>query len=251
MKTAVRDDVRSEESSKPTNSTDTILKQAWLKRTKSNQTQKSILSKLQASLGVQITELAAKKMRCGRLQADLVRMIDQGTMKCMEGDIDALALRLIAGEDLVTVVSDATQGMGTFYAKVKASLKPDDKEDADVFEAVDFSRASVMILEQAVVLQKRNLVETHKASMAEFLPAIKEARGTIALQFLAALEECQKAAERDRLFAEGLEPDEIQLLNPRPFPTRILSEDVLRWLFAAANEDLIRREDLHSARIDL
>jgi hypothetical protein len=249
MKTAVREDARSDESSKA--SIDTLVKSAWLKRTQSNQKQRSILSRLEASLGEQITEVGAKKRRCSRLHADMKRAVEAGNMKCMEGEINDHALRLIAGEDLATVVADARKGMDTFYAKMKAGLPHFDQEDADVVKDLDYSRAAVMMLQSAVTLQKRNVAETHKASMAEFLPAIKEARGTIAQQFLSALEECQKAAEQDRLFAEGLEPEEIQLLNPRPFPTRILSEDVVRWLFSAVNEHLIGREDLRRARIDL
>jgi hypothetical protein len=249
MKTAVREDVRSEESSKV--STDTMLKRAWLKRTQSNQTQLAILTKLETSLGEEITLLATKKTGCARLHADMTRVVAAGTMKCMEGDINAFALRLIAGEDLLTVVTDAREGMDKFYTQLKTSLPQFEQEDGEVVKAYDYSRAAVMILHAAIVLQKRNVAETHKASMMEFLPAIREARGTIARQFLAALEECQKAADQDRQFAEGLEPQEIQFLKPFPFPKRILSEDVLRWLFAAVNEDLIGREDLRSARIDL
>jgi hypothetical protein len=251
MKTAVREDVRSEEPK--SSSTDTILKRAWLKRTQSNLAQRATLSGLQTSLGERIKELGAKKIASSRVQADLKRMIEGGTTRCVsaDADISALALRLIAGEDLATVVTDATQGMEKLYVTIKASLSHDDKDDADVLKAVNFLRAGVMILQEAIVLQKRKLAETHTAAMAEFLPAIKEARGINARQFLVALADCQKAAEQDRLFADGLEPEEIQLLKPRPFPVRILSEDVLRWLFAAANEDLIGREDLQSARIDL
>jgi hypothetical protein len=168
----------------------------------------------------------------------------------MEGDINALALRLIAGEDISTVVADARKGLESFYARMKAGLTFD-REEADLVNAVDTRRAAVTILQQAVTLQKRNMAEGRKTSIVEFSLAITEARREVARQFLAALSECQKAAEQDRRFAEDLEPEEIELLRPQPFPIRILSDDALRWLFAAASQDLIGREDLRNARVDL
>jgi hypothetical protein len=249
MKSAVRqEDLKSEESSKQ--NPDTMLRKAWLTRIQSNQTQRSILTKLQTSLALQVEELAIWKTKCARLQAELKRLVDQGTMRCMEGDINALALRLIAGEDISTVVADARKGLESFYARMKAGLTFD-REEADLVNAVDTRRAAVTILQQAVTLQKRNMAEGRKTSIVEFSLAITEARREVARQFLAALSECQKAAEQDRRFAEDLEPEEIELLRPQPFPIRILSEDALRWLFAAASQDLIGREDLRNARVDL
>jgi hypothetical protein len=249
MKSAVRqEDLKSEESSKQ--NPDTMLRKAWLTRIQSNQTQRSILTKLQTSLALQVEELAIWKTKCARLQSELKRLVDQGTMRCMEGDINALALRLIAGEDISTVVADARKGLESFYARMKAGLTFD-REEADLVNAVDTRRAAVTILQQAVTLQKRNMAEGRKTSIVEFSLAITEARREVARQFLAALSECQKAAEQDRRFAEDLEPEEIELLRPQPFPIRILSEDALRWLFAAASQDLIGREDLRNARVDL
>jgi hypothetical protein len=249
MKSAVRqEDLKSEESSKQ--NPDTMLRKAWLTRIQSNQTQRSILTKLQTSLALQVEELAIWKTKCARLQSELKRLVDQGTMRCMEGDINALALRLIAGEDISTVVADARKGLESFYARMKAGLTFD-REEADLVNAVDTRRAAVTILQQAVTLQKRNMAEGRKTSIVEFSLAITEARREVARQFLAALSECQKAAEQDRRFAEDLEPEEIELLRPQPFPIRILSDDALRWLFAAASQDLIGREDLRNARVDL
>lgn len=240
MKNAMRqEDARREESN-----TSLAFNQASLARTRSNHEQQSILTRLERQLNEHMAEMSRRKMGCSRLTEELRRQIEAGTTKCMDGDASAFGRRLIAGEELATVLLDARKGRETFYAHTKSSLSSFDQDDVTALSAFDDERAAVMILQAALIVQRRNISEARRNSMAQFEPAIAEVRRAVAREFLAGLSLCKKAAEQDRRLVEGLEPEEIALLRPQPLSAGILSQEAERWLFVAAGENLITQEEI-------
>ena len=242
MKNTLRqEDARREES--PSTSS-LAFNKASLARAQSNSEQKYILTRLQGQLNEHITEMSRRKMGCSRLDEGLRRLIEAGTTKCMDGDANAFGRRLIAGENLEIILPEARKGRENFYAQSKMALSPFDRDDVDVLSALDDERAAVMILEAAVQIQRRNISEARRNSMAQFAPAIADARRALARQILEGLSLCKKAAEQDRRLTEGLEPEEVALLRPQPLSAGILSQEAERWLFVAAGENLITQEEI-------
>jgi hypothetical protein len=172
-----------------------------------------------------------------------------GGMRCITDDVSVLGRRLISGEDVVAVVADTRKPLQSFFENLKSKLAFD-KEDADAFQALEFERAAVLVLEEATRLQVRNIIDVRRTSMAEFSKALAPVRSSSARRFLAAIAEAQKVAEEDRHLVEGLDQEDADLFSPHQFPKAILSDPIVQWLLAAVSYDLIRQEELQAVGID-
>ena len=213
------------------------LRQAWLDRVESKKQEEGVLAKFRVWLDQHLAELELAKLRCCRMSADINNIL--GRMCYMDGDPNALARKLIAGEDLMKIVSDARKDLGAIYQRIDA-----DKEEIDALKAVDGELAAVAVLKQAIKLQTTLAAEARRRSIAELSSVIAETRSSLARAALAAVFALQSVADQDRHLTLGLEEDEVTFMSPTPFPERVLSDRAISWLLAAADTGLVRREEL-------
>jgi hypothetical protein len=83
--------------------------------------------------------------------------------------------------------------------------------------------------------------------VAQLARDVSEARSSVARAFLDLLSRMRDAIEPERAL-EGLEPEELRLLRPKPFPAEILSDQTVSWFVDAAAAGLITTEELGDVR---
>jgi hypothetical protein len=192
-------------------------------------------------------ELQSARMKCARISNTFRRLIEGGTIRCLYGDARQLAQLVLAGEDLESVVSNDRRQLESLYgAHHKKADDSDFEDDLLVMKHWDWERAAVEVLRHAIILQKGSEAALRRAAIVQFALTISEARGALARRFLGVLKEAQQLMAEDSRITEGLglQPDEIELLRPKPFPTNIPSSELIEWLFDLVSQKLIRAEDL-------
>jgi hypothetical protein len=239
------------EPKKPDLALDAVLNKAWLGRTQRRNEASRTLSTLQSSLAEHGAALKSFRGRCERLPEEGRRLVRHGTSVCLGPDsmLDHLAARVIAGEDPANVASDARKSLNKYYAAFNWQPPAYSPEDLQMLKDWDFERACIMVIERAIALQKKSLEASISVQMEEFSRVVAGTRAGLARQIVGAVVALQELVEQDRRLTDGLDPEEVQLLRPKPFSPCLLSAEATKWLLDAVSTGLIRREDLGQVRL--
>jgi len=189
------------------------------------------LSNLESLFQEHSQALQNVRMRCGRLQEE-ARVFIQREFNSLTGNVAKLAETLIAGgvtaEHLKRLISTDRLPLDGFYSKL--NLK--EADELLLVKDLDFERAAIEVLKQAIRLQKSTIENLRRGEIATLNRSRADEDTKLARAVLAAVDglNSNPLTQQNRQLAEELQPDEIQLLKPGPFPRRILSADVQRWL---------------------
>jgi hypothetical protein len=222
-----------------------VLNKARLALSQSRGELANTTAKLERLMSEHQIELQSARVRCVRVADSFRKLIEAGTIRYLYGDAQQLAGLVLAGDDLESVVSNDRLQLEPLYAAYSGP-DSDFNDDLLTMKHWDWERAAVEVLRQAILLSKRSEAALRRSAMVQFALTIAEARGALARRFLSALKEAQQLMTEDSRITEGLElqPDEIELLRPKPFPTNIPSPELIEWLFDMVGQKLIRAEDL-------
>jgi hypothetical protein len=186
----------------------------------------TILSKLETLLAGHSAMLTTLRARATRLEETARGFIEREGTICLEGDLTAIANRLISGSDLTQEITAARLPLEkTLYR----SMKLPESGDLETIKEIDFERAAVMALQHAIQLQKKNIAASRRQAIFELSKSLGAARATIARQMLASLKTLNDLADQDRALAQELDPAELEFLEPRPFPANVLSMPAANW----------------------
>jgi len=204
------------------------------------------LPELEKSLAEHEASLKMAGAKCSRIDASLRRVIESGSLRCLASDARDLASSVIAGVDLSKVVSEDRRALEkTVYARMQiGDSRLDIQDDVRLMKQWDWERGAILVLQEAIRLRKQSIAALRKPAILLFCRMIGEARGALARKFLAAVKEAQELMEQESQIAETLKPDELALVQPKPFPAKVVSNEVVEWLLAAVNQQLIRPDDL-------
>jgi hypothetical protein len=229
----------------------TAIMKAWLERTNADDAQRAILDRLTSLLDEHSKAMKLKLMKCGRLSADIQRVIGNDTGRCLMTDTTVLAEQLIAGKGLEAIILEeqALPQMKLGYARLNfgSSSNPDvivDSGDLVLFKEWDFERAALAILKTAILSQKKLMAVATKTNMEKFARTVAAPRTETARELLAALADMRRIVESDQALSKDLTKDEIEALRPKPFPLRILSSDAISWLLDAVSAGMIKASEL-------
>lgn len=232
------------------------VRQAWIDRNRVCGEARQILFQLEGWLLEHSKKLDHQLLLCSRFSGGAQRIVQNGNMACLEDDPVVLAGQLIAGKSLAEIILD--QQERTQLKRFHDSICFNEggpgivggEGDLALYKQWDGERAAVLILRAAIKLQKRALLEKTKISMEKFSRDVAEIRSVTARDFLAALVELKCAVEPDQRLVEGLEPDEIACLRPRPFPLQILSSEAIQWLLDAVDQKMISAAELGGLQLE-
>jgi hypothetical protein len=229
------------------------LREAWLDRNRVCGEARQTLSQLGVWLVEHTKALDQQFLRCSRFKGGVGRVVQNGTVMCMESDPAVLARQLLAGdrslEDIILGEQERPQ-QKAFYASIRFNEEaaPDVVSSADsdlpIFKRWNFERAAVMILQAAIKIQTQAVLTKTKLSMQKFSRELAEIRSVTARDLLTVLVELKSAAESDQRLAEGLEPDELACLVPRPFPRAFLSAEAISWFTDCIAQRMIEPSEL-------
>jgi len=227
--------------------TDKMLKKARFDLDRAKYKLSSVRSKLELLLSQHETALANAQLRCeGHLPQDLRKVVQNGQTACIDGNVTALAMLVIEGANVVVLVSENRGSMERGLYKRLSTYEPD---DLAMMKEWDCERAAVMILKEAISLQNKSIAASQRSAMVEFSRTVMAARAMVARKVLLALAAAQEATERDRHLAQELDPEEIRLLRPKPFPDRILNNEAVIWLLDSVAQGLIKPEELKELQL--
>ncbi|HSY92345.1 MAG TPA: hypothetical protein VK812_13290 [Candidatus Binatus sp.] len=234
------------------------IRRAWLDRNRVCSEARQILSQLELWLLEHSKGLDQQFLRCSRFKGGVAQIVKNGTVACMEDDPAGLARQLLAGKSLEDILLGQQEGprMKAFYASVRFNeyANPDvvssKDDDLPFLKRWNSERAAVVILKAAIAIQKQAVLAKTTTSMAQFSGAVAEIRSVTARDVLAALSELAAAAEPDQRLVEGLEPDEIACLVPRPFPLQILSSEAISWMLDAVAQKMIEPAELAGLQLE-
>jgi hypothetical protein len=222
-----------------------VIGKAWLERTRACHEAASLLSNLKLSLVQHEAALSRLELRACRFCDEVKRVIYNRGTACLQSDPTVLAGRLVRGEKaLDAIILEEQRLLEPRYRKINFGMTGSPADDLVAYKELEGERAAVLILKAAISLQKTASATVNKASMEKFSHAAAEARAETALSFLAAFAQLQAAVKGDQAIADGLEPEDLQCLRPRPFPLRILSAEVREWLLDSLAEGMIQPTEL-------
>lgn len=235
------------------------IRQAWVDRNRVCGEARSILVNLELWLLEHKKGLDQQFLRCsGRFRGGVGRLIQNGTVACLEGNPAALAQQLLAGKSLEDIVLREQEGprLKAFYSSIRFNEEaaPDVVSSADddlpLVKRWNFERAAVEILKAAIKIQKEAVLAKVTTSMDRFSRNVAEIRAQTAKDFLAVLTELRCTVESDQRLVEGLELDEISCLRPRPFPLQILSSEAISWMLDAVSQGMISAAELGALSLE-
>jgi len=202
------------------------------------------LSRLKESLAQHQTEEKKRKQGCSRLQSQLRAVVEAGNSRYMSGQAIDLAKDLLAGKELEVIVSEDQKAMDRHYGSHKLGNEVDDLVP---FRLWDRERTAIDILKAAISLETKAAATQIKTAVEQLSGDISEARSSVARAFVDLLSRMRDAIEPERALL-GLEPDELRLLRPKPFPAEILSDQAISWFVDARAAGLITTEELDDVR---
>jgi hypothetical protein len=234
------------------------IRNAWVERNRVCGEARNILLQLEGWLSEHSKGLYQQVLKCARFQAGIARVIQNGTVMCMEDTPAALAAQLLAGRSLEDIILEQERRpkLKTFYASIRfngeAGMNIVDTADSDlpVFKRWNFERAAIQILQAAIAVQKQAVLAKTRQSMEKFSRDVAEIRSATARDFLVVLAELKCVVESDQRLVEGLEPDEVACLLPRPFPLQILSSDAVSWLLESVSQGMISPAELAGLQLE-
>lgn len=224
-----------------------VLKKARLALSESRAQLTNTILKLERLMAEHQIALQAARIKCERISNAFRRIVESQNIRCLYGDASQLAQLVLAGDDLESVVSNDRRGLDSLYGKhYKRENDADFDDDLVVMKQWDWERGAIEVLKQAILLSKRSEAALRRSAIVQFAQTISEARGALAQRFIAALKDAQQLMAEDSRIVEGLglEPAEIDLLRPKPFPKNIPSSELIEWLFDMISQKLIRPETL-------
>jgi len=199
------------------------------------------LLRLETAFSEHSTALGILKMRASRLESTARLYVEREGGICMDGDVTAVAKEIVAGGNLRDVVSAARLSLDkTIYR----ALRFPEADDLTAIKEIDFERACVLVLGHAIKLQKAAVLATRSQAISELSRSLAGERATTARQLLTLLKNLNERAEEDRSLAHDLDPAELELLQPRPFPVRILSPEASSWFLECVREGLIEAAEI-------
>jgi hypothetical protein len=202
----------------------------------------AILLRLQVASSEHAATLGNLKARATRLEETARRYIEREGLICMAGDVTAVAKELIAGGDLRQVISAARVPL---EKSVYSALRFPETGDLEQVKEIDFERACVLALDHAIKLQKATIELARKAAISELNLSLASSRAIVARGVLAGLKTLNELADQDRCLAEQMDPADLALLSPPPFPaTRILSDHANNWFIDCVKEGLIEDAEI-------
>jgi len=204
-----------------------------------------VLSNLEAALSEHSSALEKMKTKTSRISEHASRYIDRQGM-CLPGDITAITNEIIRGADLVSVITKARLPLDQSLYR---NLKLPEPSDLELVKDLDFERAAVMALREAIRLQKTIVAATRRQSIVEFARSLDGGRAILARKLLAAIRELDDLVGEDRGLAQQLEPTEVQFLHPAPFPMNIASQELRDWLFECVEQGLLQATELNGIRL--
>jgi hypothetical protein len=234
------------------------IRQAWADRNRVCGEARSILSNLELWLLEHKKGLDQQFLRCSRFKGGVGRLVQNGTVACLEDNPAALARQLLAGKSLEDIVLGEQEGprLKAFYASIRfneeaaPNVISSADDDLPVLKRWNFERAAIEILKAAIKIQKQAVLANTTTSMEKFSRDVAEIRAVTARDFLSALTELKSSVESDQRLVEGLEPDEISCLRPRPFPLQILSSEAISWMLDAVSQGMISAAELGALSLE-
>src|ERR1700728_4664008 len=234
------------------------VRQAWIDRNRTCGEAKQILSQLEGWLAEHSKALAQQFLRCSRFKGGVGRVVQNGTVACLEDNPAALARQLLAGKSLEDIILRQQEGprFKAFYASIRfneeagVDIVSSKDDDLPVFKRWNFERAAIEILKSAITIQKQDVLAATQISMQKFNRDTADIRGDTARDLLKVLAELKCAVESDQRLVEGLEPEEIECLKPKPFPLQILSSDAISWLLDAVSQQMIQPAELAGLQLE-
>jgi hypothetical protein len=202
------------------------------------------LSRLEQALAQHQATEKQRKMGCCRLQSPLKAVVEAGNSRYMSGQAIDLAKDLLAGKELEVIVSEDQKAMDRHYGSHKLGNEVDDLVP---FRLWDRERTAIDILKAAISLETKAAATQIKTAVEQLSGDISEARSSVARAFVDLLSRMRDAIEPERALL-GLEPDELRLLRPKPFPAEILSDQAISWFVDARAAGLITTEELDDVR---
>lgn len=199
-----------------------------------------ILSTLESLFREHSQAVEKMRTRCSRVQQE-ARIFISRELVCLSSSAAALAQTLMAGgatpEHLKKLIFTDRQALEkNIYPKL--NLK--EADDLELLKELDFERAAVDVLREAIRLQKSRINTLRTEEIAALNRSRADEHTKLARAVLAAVDglNSNPLVEQDRKLAEELGA-EIELLKPGPFPRRILSTELLRWLNECVSGGLI------------
>jgi hypothetical protein len=222
-----------------------IIRKAWISRNRECQEARTLLLQLETSFSEHTAALRVAEIRCSNFSRDGAgRIMQGGATACLRRDPIQLAKELIAGKDLPAIIMEEQKQLEPFYSRI--NFGEGNADHVVIFKEWDRERAALLILKESITLQTKAVAAASTNSMAEFSKAIAEVRAATARKILAIMAELHDVVDLDRSLADGLGPDEIQCLRPKPFPMRPLSSEAVSWLLDAVSEKLIEQAELRN-----
>jgi len=228
-----------------------LLKNASWARTCARHQEASLLSRLEGQLVEHQRALKDRADRCSRVQiSGMGNLLRAENSRYTCGDPAQLASAVISGVELMKVVLDDQEELDRNFKVYSAIIVGQEGEDLVLFKSWNSERAAVAILQQAIRMQKKAISAGAAGAMKQFSREVAAVRTKTARAFLSAFALLLDSVESERCLTEGLEPDEVCLLRPRPFPAEILSDSAVQWLLSAAAEGMIRSEEIGRLRLE-
>lgn len=234
------------------------LRQAWLDRNRTCGEARQVLLQLEGWLGDHQKGLEQQFQRCSRLKGGVGRVIQNGTIACLDDNPASLARQLLAGKSLEDIIlrEHESPRFKAIYARIRfneeaaPNVVSSKDDDLPVFKRWNFERAALEILKAAIKIQKQVTLATTQKSMERFNRDVADIRASTAKDLLAVLVELRAAVESDQRLVEGLTPDEVACLKPQPFPLQILSSDAVTWMLDAVSQGMIAPADLGGLNLE-
>jgi|ERR1700677_259523 len=135
---------------------------------------RELLSQLEIELAAHILALSDRKMRCATLPEEARRFVENSIHRCVAGELNVLGAQLIAGADLVALVSRAREPLQLFYLRLGF-----DPEVIGMISEFDAERAAGLILRDAIQQLRRKVLaeaEARRTAAAGLSSAAEKAR---------------------------------------------------------------------------
>jgi len=233
------------------------IRQAWVDRQRVCGEARALLLQLEAWLAEHLKQLDHQFLRCSGFSAGPRRVVQNGTTMFLVHDPVQLAEQLIAGKALDQIILGEQEDpqLKRIYSAIRFNEGGPGivggEGDLAIMKKYDAEKAAVEILKAAIKIQRKAVLAKTSISMETFSRTVSTVRAETARDILAAVAELRAAAEPDQHLAEGLEPEEIDCLRPRPFPLRLLSDEAHQWLLDSVSQKMLALADLGGVQSEM